>query len=242
MPQELRPALYEFVLTAALMFTAVSAIRWLALPGSPIAVTDPLVLMMVAGAVFAALICALMYSPLGRRSGGHMHPGVTLFVWLTGGIGGRAVVPYVLAQLAGSVAGPALARLAWGRPIETIGYGAVRPAPGWTDAMVFVAEFVPIVVIFLVVAAVLGRPGGRRYIPVVIGVGVGLSIALLGLHSGASLNPVRQFGPAVLSGDLDHLWVYLVAPVAGPVLVGLAVRRRLTPATEGAPTVIQADG
>lgn len=232
MSQQLRHALYEFVLSVLLIFAAVSAIRWLALPGSPIAIADPALLMIVAGFVFAHLICLLMYSPLGRRSGGHMHPGVTLFVWLTGGISGSAVVPYIVAQLAGSVAGTALARLVWGTPVEMIGYGAVRSAPGWTDAMVFVAEVVPIVVIFLVVAAVLGRPTGRRFIPVVIGVGVGVSIALLGLYSGASLNPVRQFGPALLSGDLDHLWVYLVAPVVGPVLVGLALRRRLSHAAE----------
>lgn len=240
MSQEIRHALDEFVLTVLLMFAAVSTIRWLVLPDSPIMVADPPVLMIVAGSVFAVLICALMYSPPGRRSGGHMHPGVTVFVWLTGGMGGRAVVPYVVGQLAGSVSGTALARLVWGRPVELIGYGAVRSAAGWTDTMVFVAEIVPIVVIFLVVAVVLRRPHGRHYIPVVIGVGVGLSIAVLGLHSGASLNPVRQLGPAVLSGDLDHLWAYLVAPVVGPVLVALALRWMRPPAIEPV-AVAQAD-
>jgi glycerol uptake facilitator-like aquaporin len=225
-----RHAACEFVLTTALLLAVVSLVRWLVHPSSPLAIADPAVLFAVAGALVAVLIAGLMYSPLGARSGGHMHPGVTLFAWLGGGLPGAAVVPYAVAQLAGSVAGAGLARLVWGPAVGQVGYAAVGSGLG--DVALFLVEALPVALIFVVVSFLLPRPAAARFVPVVIGAGVGLTIAFLASVSGASVNPARQLGPALLAGRLDHLWIYLTAPVLAPVVVALvlrAVRRSVSP-------------
>ena len=211
----------ELVLTTALVFTVVTIVRWLAGPGSPLAISTPAVLFAVVGALVAILIAGLMYSPLGRRSGGHMHAGVSLFVWLNGGLPGAAVLPYAVAQSIGSVAGAGLARLVWGSAVEQIGYAAVQPEPGLGVVGLVLAEAIPLVVIFAAVTPCLA-PDRRKWIPVVIGLGVGLTIALLAGVSGAALNPARQLGPALLSGQTAYLWAYLLVPVVTPLLVALA--------------------
>ena len=215
----------EFVLTATLLFTVVTAVRWLVDPTSPLAIQNRHWLFAVAGVLAAMLIATLMSSPFGRRSGGHMHPGISVFLWLTGEFPGRAVIPYVIAQLAGSTAGAALARFAWGPAVDLVGYAAVQPTPGLAPAALFLAESLPLLAIITVVLV------WRRFVPAVIGIGIGLNTAMLAGVSGASVNPARQFGPAVLSGQTDDLWIYLAAPVFAPLALGLVVRawRRASP-------------
>lgn len=70
----------------------------------------------------------------------------------------------------------------------------------------------------------MSRPSWQRFIPMVIAIGVGLTIALLAGVSGASINPARQFGPALLSGQTADLWIHLTVPVLVPLLVALVVR------------------
>jgi len=225
-----RHAAFEFVLTTTLLFVVVSLVRWLGHPASPLAIANPSALFAVAGTLVAVLIAGLMYSPLGHRSGGHMHPGVTLFVWLGGGLPGAAVVPYVVAQLAGSVAGAGLARLVWGPAVTQVGYAAVGSGLG--DVGLFLAEALPVAAIFVVVSFFLPRPETARFVPVVIGVGVGLTIAFLASVSGASVNPARQLGPALFAGRTHGLWIYLTAPVVAPLVVALvlrAVRKSVSP-------------
>jgi glycerol uptake facilitator-like aquaporin len=217
-----RHAAYEFMLTTTLILVVVSLVRWLAHPASPLAIASPTALFAVAGALVAVLIAALMYSPLGARSGGHMHPGVTLFVWLGGGLPGAAVVPYVAAQLAGSIAGAGLARLVWGPAVGQVGYAAVGSGLG--DVALFLVEALPVALIFVVVSFFLSRPEIAKFVPVVIGVGVGLTIAFLASVSGASVNPARQLGPALFAGRYGDLWIYLTAPVLAPVVVALVLR------------------
>ncbi|WP_405594323.1 aquaporin [Streptomyces sp. NBC_01092] len=223
-PPIARHAAYEFVLTTALFFSVLTVIRWLAHPGSPIAISDPDLLFPTVGTLVALLIGGLMVTPPGRASGGHMHPGVSVFVWLTGGMPGRAVLPFVAAQLAGSLAATGLARLVWGDALTQIGYAAVHPAASWGDGLLFLVEGGCLVPIFLGVALVASRPTTAKYIPVVIAVGVGLVVATLVPYSGASINPARALGPAIFAGHHDHLWVYLTASVLSPLLVALTLR------------------
>lgn len=230
-----RHTVYECALTTVLLFAVVSLVRWLALPDSPLAIADPDTLFAVAGLAVAALIAALMYSPPGRASGGHLHPGVTVFLWSSGLFPGRAVVPYAAAQLAGSLAGTALAGLVWGEAVRRIGYGAVHPGPGMSDVTLFLVEGAALAAVFVAVALVMTRPALRGAIPAVIGIGVGVVIATLGTVTGASINPARAFGPAVLSGTYAHFWIYMIAPIVAPALVGLANRALRTRGAAAAP-------
>ncbi|CAL9336720.1 aquaporin [Streptomyces sp. Tu 3180] len=214
----------ECALTTVLLFVVVSLVRWLALPGSPLAIGDPHTLFAVAGTAVAALIAALMYSPPGRMSGGHLHPGVTVYLWASGLFPGRAVLPYATAQLAGSVAGTALAGLVWGEAVRRIGYAAVHPAPGTGAVELFLIEGSALAAVFVVVTLAMAGPAPGALVPAVIGLGVGAVIAALGTVTGASINPARAFGPALLSGTYGHFWNYMIAPLVAPALVGLAHR------------------
>jgi glycerol uptake facilitator-like aquaporin len=210
----------EFALTTVLLFLTVTFVRWLRDPGSTLYIADLDVALAVIGVISGTILTGLIFTPPGRRSGGHMNPAVTVALWLMDVFPGRSVPPYVLAQLAGSMAGTGLGRLAWGRAVSlpSVAYAAIRPAPTWQPASVFLAEAGCMIVLILVVGFFLAHPGYTRLLPYAIGLSVGLVIALLGPRSGGSINPARQFGPAALSGQTTDLWIYLVAPILGAVL------------------------
>ncbi|MFI8817707.1 MULTISPECIES: MIP/aquaporin family protein [unclassified Streptomyces] len=245
----LRCAAHEFGLTGLLLFLIVTAVRWLLAPDSPLAIANPDLALAVLGALMGGVLTLLILSPSGRYSGGHLNPAVTVALWRLKAFPRRNVIPYITAQAAGSLAGTALAGLAWGTTARNapIAYAAVGPAPAWNAAAVFTAEAGAIVAVTLMLGAFLGRPSTRRLLPYAVGLATALIIALLGPRSGGSANPARQLGPALLSGNTTHLWIYLLAPVIGALAgadiwrtaAALARRGRthqVLPSDPGAPT------
>lgn len=227
-PLPLARAADEFVLTTVLLFLAVTVVRWLRDPGSPLYIADVYVALVAIGALSGAMLTGLILTPPGTRSGGHMNPAVTVSVWLMGVFPARSVLPYVFAQLAGSVAGTALGRLVWGSAVSlpTVDYGAIRRAPTWQPASVFIAETGCMLVLILGAGFLLADRRYSRLLPYFIGLYVACVIAVLGPRSGGSINPARQFGPAALAGHTTDLWIYLVAPILGAFL-GTAVHHML---------------
>jgi glycerol uptake facilitator-like aquaporin len=226
LPRRVPPAcsLDEFLLTTVLLFLTVTVVRWLRDPGSPLYIADLHAALAVIGVISGAILTGLIFTPLGRRSGGHMNPAVTVALWLVDAFPGRSVPPYVAAQLAGSATGTAIARLVWGGVISRppVDHGVIRPVPGWDPASVFLAEAGSMMALILVVGYFLAHPAYVRLLPYVIGLCVATVIALLGPLSGGSINPARQFGPAALSGETTDLWIYLIVPVLGAV-IGAAI-------------------
>ncbi|MCX4404381.1 aquaporin [Streptomyces sp. NBC_01764] len=214
----------EFVLTTVLLFLAVTVVRWLRDPDSPLYIADLNIALAVTGVLSGAILTGLIFTPAGRRSGGHMNPAVTVALWLVDAFPGRSVAPYILAQLAGSAAGTGLARLVWGPAVSlpSVAHGAIRPAPTWEPAAVFLAEAGAMAALILVVGYFLAHPRFTHLLPYVIGISVATVIALLGPLSGGSINPARQLGPAALSGRTKDLWIYLIVPVLGAV-IGAAI-------------------
>ncbi|MEU5709916.1 MIP/aquaporin family protein [Streptomyces flaveolus] len=222
----------EFVLATVMLFLAVTVVRWLRDPGSALYVGNLDTALAVIGVLSGAILTGLILTPPGRRSGGHMNPAVTVSLWLMGVFPGRNVVPYVLAQLAGSAVGTGLGRLAWGRTVSLppVHYATIVPAPTWQPAAVFLAEAGSMAAIILAVGFV-AHPRSARLLPYVIGLSVALVIVFLGPRSGGSINPARQFGPAALAGQTTDLWIYLLAPILGAVL-GVWLHRLLQPAPD----------
>ncbi|OXY91883.1 aquaporin [Streptomyces diastatochromogenes] len=183
-----RHAGYEFLSTTVLLFGVVSLVRLLALPDSPLAIRDAHLMLGTAGAVVALLLAALMYAPTGRASGGHFNPGVTVFLWADGLFPGRAVLPYVAAQLAGSVSGPALARLVWGDPVLRIHYALVAPAPGTGTTALFLIETAALIAVLAAVAVSPDTPGSRGDL-------------LLGYPVFRAVVPVAVASPSAASGE-----------------------------------------
>ena len=216
-----RNTAYEFILTSILLFGVASIVRWVIGP-SVISRSIPQIHteLVLVGAAVALLLAGLILSPLGRASGGHMNPAISLAMWRFGVFPGVGIVPYTIAQLLGSVVGVVAARLLWGHVIaeRPVAYAALQPGPLWSFAELFAAETVSMAVIVLIVGMCLAEDRLAPFVPWVVGILIGMAIAVLGTSTGGSVNPARQFGPAVMSGQTHFLWVYLLAPMLGAVI------------------------
>lgn len=158
---------------------------------------------------------------MGAVSGAHLNPAVSVAFALRGNFPWRRVPEYVAAQFAGS----ALAVLTLWALIGRHGpAGMTLPGPGISAVTAMLWE---IVLTAGLVSVVLGTASGAQAIGALAAIGVASYIILAGLFSapvsGASMNPARSFGPALLDGNLADYWVYLAGPFAGALLaVGVA--------------------
>ncbi len=165
----------------------------------------------------ALLIMALIYS-FGPISGAHFNPAVTLAFALRGSFPWRRVPGYWLAQFGGAVLAAVLLRILFGL---TGHLGATAPHHGLEAGLVL-----EIILTFLLVTVILATAANYQVVGHNAALAVGATIALDGFFaapiSGASMNPARSFGPAVVSGHPGNLWIYIVGPVAGSICaVGL---------------------
>jgi glycerol uptake facilitator-like aquaporin len=204
----------------ALLFIVASGLRWFRDPASALYIASLRPALAVLAAITAVVLAGLIVSPLGRHSGGHMNPAVTVAVWLMDVFPGVSVVPYLAAQLAGSAAGVGLARLVWGSSISTkaINYAALGPKAGVNAPAVYLGECGCMIALTVMIGFFLAYPTYNRWLPGAIALAVALVIFLLGPITGGVVNPARQFGPAVLADQGTDLWVYLTAPIVGAVL------------------------
>jgi glycerol uptake facilitator-like aquaporin len=208
----------ELILTSILLFGVTTIVRFVVGP-SPISRAFPQihVELLIVGAGVAVLLTGLIKSPLGKISGAHTNPAISLAMWRFGVFPAVGILPYVAAQLLGSVFGVVAARAIWGRVVEQpqVLYAVIQPAPRWSAAPLFFAEAIGMAAIVFAVGYFLSVPRLAPFVPWLVGILVGLGIAMLGTQTGGGLNPARQFGPAVVSGHTDKLWVFLLAPMVG---------------------------
>ena len=157
---------------------------------------------------------------MGAVSGAHLNPVVSIAFALRGDFQWRRVPAYVLAQLLGAVFAAWVLRLTFG---DVAHVGSTLPGSGFTTTQAFVIEAL---LTLGLVSTILGTASTAQNLGPLSALGVAGYIALAGLWaspvSGASMNPARSLGPAVISGDLHDLWIYLVAPLLGSVAAVLA--------------------
>lgn len=168
---------------------------------------------------FGLVILAMIYA-VGDISGAHFNPAVTSAFWLSGRFPGGQVPPYVLAQCLGAVAASSVLHFLF--PAHpTLG----TTVPAGTEMQSFVLEFI---LTFLLMFVILNVSTGAKEKGVTAGIAIGAVIALEAMFAGkicgASMNPARSLAPALVSGHLEHLWIYLTAPVAGAWLGVFACR------------------
>jgi glycerol uptake facilitator-like aquaporin len=213
-----RHSALELILTSVLLFGVTTVVRFVVGP-SPISRAFPQihVELLIVGAAVGVLLTGLIKSPMGKISGGHMNPAISLAMWRFGVFPGTRLLPYVATQLLGSMLGVMAARATWGSVVEQppVLYAVIQPAPRWSAAPLFCAEAVGMGVIVVTVGYFLSVPRLAPFVPWLVGILVGLGIAMLGTQTGGSLNPAREFGPAVVSGHTEKLWVFLMAPMVG---------------------------
>ncbi len=166
------------------------------------------------------LAIMVMVGAVGHISGAHLNPAVTAAFALDGHLPWSRVGGYWAAQVMGAIGAAWLLLLLFG-DVATL--GATRPAG--SDMQSLVLEAVMTAMLMFVVVAVTTDPravGGAASIA--IGATVGLGALFGGPISGASMNPARSIGPALVAGDLGSLWIYIVGPTVGAFVGAMTYR------------------
>lgn len=162
---------------------------------------------------FGLVVMAMVYT-FGDISGAHLNSAVTLAFAVSGRFAWREVPGFVLAQVAGAIVASVLLRFLFP---ENVLLGTTVPADAASQS--FVLELVLTTMLMLAILSVsTGAKEKGVTAGIAIGAVIGLEAMFAGPISGASMNPARSLGPALVSGHLEHLWIYLTAPVAGALL------------------------
>lgn len=216
--------LAEFVGTALLVAVGLSFVILNFGTGSPVAGVLPSAAARRAltGGLFGATGMAIALSRVGRVSGAHINPVVSLAFWAEGALPARTLIGFVLSQSAGAVAG-AVPLLLWGARGKSISYGATAPGPHGVLAA-FGGELGTTFAMVLIVLAMVARPRLRAFTPFVFPPLYCLLVWAEAPLSGTSTNPARSLGPAVLAMAAHSYWLYVCAPAAGALLAVVARR------------------
>lgn len=163
--------------------------------------------------VFGLIVMAMIYA-IGDISGAHMNPAVSLAFWADGRFPMRWLPGYLVAQILGGLAGSVLLKFMF---FDQATLGGTQPSGPPMQSFVF-----EIVLTFVLMLTVLCLSTGAKEKGIMAGAAIGGIIALEALTagpiSGASMNPARSLAPAVVSMQLENLWIYLTAPPIGALL------------------------
>jgi aquaporin Z len=168
---------------------------------------------------FGLVVLAMIYA-VGDVSGAHLNPAVTLGFFAARRLAARFVLPYMLSQLAGAFLASLLLRSLF--PAHTT-LGSTLPAGGVWQSFAF-ELILTLILMFVILRVSSGAKEKGITAGIAVGAVIGLEAMFAGPVCGASMNPARSLAPAVVSGNLEHLWVYLLAPSLG-ALVGVASAR-----------------
>lgn len=198
----MKKTLAEFISTFFLVFVATGSVILDAASGGKLTLAGV--------SIVTGIAASLMIILLGKWSGAHMNPAVTLSLAAGGKFFRKDILPYVLAQTAGALCASFLLRLVF-PDSPTLGETLPTINAYWAFSFEFVLTF------FLMVVILVGARTKVKYEPWLIGAYVALGIYIGGPYCGGSMNPVRSFAPAVMNSNTDMLWIYLTGPFAGAV-------------------------
>lgn len=175
-------------------------------------------------AVGHGLALAVVITMFGQISGGHFNPAVSLTAYLCGGMELLLLVPYIVAQMLGGMAGAGLTRAVFHANVSEAALGGAFSVSN-DLAVVTLAEM--IMTMFLTMVVCMGAINSQTrspFAPFCIGLTVAANIVAGGMVSGACMNPARAFGPALVNNHWEHHWVYWVGPVCGALATVSLVR------------------
>lgn len=206
---------------------------WLVLGGcgsAVIAAAFPEVGIGLLGVAFAfGLTVLTMAYAVGHISGCHLNPAVSFGLWAGGRFPANELIPYIIAQVAGGIAGAGIlyliasgnADFSLADGFASNGYGAHSPG-GYTMTSALVTEIVMTLFFLLIILGATDARAPQGFAPIAIGLGLTL-IHLISIPvTNTSVNPARSTGPALFVGDLaiSQLWLFWVAPIAGAIIAG----------------------
>ena len=178
------------------------------------------------GLVFGLIIMVMVYAT-GHLSGAHMNPAVTVAFVLTRHFPLRDAAAYVPAQLAGAVVAALVLLAAW--PDQPADLGATVPSVGVGSAFVYELMLTAFLMFVIMAVATDTRAVGAAA-AIAIGGTIGLDALFGGPVTGASMNPARSFGPALVASEWLDFWVYLAGPLVGAALGAVAYQAVRRPA------------
>ena len=168
---------------------------------------------------FGLIVTAMIYS-FGDISGAHFNPVVTVGFWAAKRLNKKELVPYISAQLTGAFIATAILKLLFP---DNVNLGTTLPSGSVMQS--FILE---IILTFILVLVIISTSQGSKEAGIMAGIAIGFTVLLeamfAGPISGASMNPARSIAPAVVSGNVQFLWIYLAAPFIGAVLSAIVFR------------------
>lgn len=172
--------------------------------------------------VFGLVVMTMIYS-YGHTSGAHINPAVTVALAFSKRFPQEEVLPYVGAQCAGAISA-SLLQLMILKPLllsqnitDQMAFGVTQPL----DDSTLTALIVEAILTFFLMTVIMGSAVDKKAAGNFAGIAIGATVAFLvmfgGPITGASLNPARSLGPAMVAGELSHLFAYLIGPILGSI-------------------------
>ena len=165
-------------------------------------------------AITFGLIVMAMIAAVGEVSGAHFNPAVTIGFWVAKRFEGKEVLPYIIAQSIGAFIASGILRFLFP---DSVTMGETLPAGPWIQT--FVLE---VILTFFLMFVIINVATGSKEQGIIASMAIGATVLLEALFAGpitgASMNPIRSIAPAVVNMNLDHLWMYIVAPLVGAIL------------------------
>jgi aquaporin Z len=213
----------ELAGTALLVLVGLSLVILMFGTGSPMAhlIPSEWLRRLITGFLFGTTGACIALSPVGKESGAHINPVVTLAFRLMGKLDLRTTLGYITAQLIGAVIG-CLPLLLWGSMGRSVAFGATLPGRGYTVPAVLLGEVITTFTMVSLLAVFLGFRKIRPFTPAIFPLLYAIMVPLEASISGTSTNPARSLGPSVISGQWQGWWIYWIGPIAGMLLAVLA--------------------
>ena len=168
-------------------------------------------------AITVGLVILSMIYTFGETSGAHFNPAVTIGFAISNRFPFQQILPYILSQIAGAFFATIILKFLFP---ENINLGSTNPAGSQIQS--FILE---LILTFLLMTVILNVSHGSKETGIIPGIAIGATICFEAMFggpvSGASMNPARSLSPAVISGNMNSLWIYLLAPTFGAILASL---------------------
>jgi aquaporin Z len=203
---------------ALYMFFACGFLTLMEHPASPVrlAISSSMLRRTLLGLAMGATITAIILTPWGKQTGGHLNPAITFTFYRLGKVELRDALYYAAAQFAGASGGVAVAALVMRDAPRDAAVRYAATAPGlFGSGGAFAGELTISFILMTVILVVTNRDALARYAPYFVGALFAVYIALESPLSGMSMNPARTFGSALYSGYWRAIWIYFAAPALG---------------------------
>lgn len=201
----LKKCIAEFIGTFGLVFCGTGAIVIDQVSGG--AVTH------VGVAITFGLIVLAMIYTFGSTSGAHLNPAVSIGFFIANRFKGNQVLPYIISQLLGALAASLVLRILFP---ENNDLG--NTIPSGSNMQSFILEFI---LTFFLMLVIINVSQGSKEVGVLAGIAIGSTVLLEAMFAGpicgASMNPARSLSPSIISGNLQHAWIYILAPIGGSI-------------------------